>query len=226
MQAITKEQMAELDRIMIEELGIDVPIMMEHAAVAVATAATKICSGKRILILCGHGNNGGDGLAAARHLMNWRYQVKVICSRKEKFKNDPLKQLNILQSMNADISFDSDINFSDFDLIIDALLGYNLDGDPRDVFADLIKKSNNSGVPILAVDLPSGLDANSGKAYDPCIKATATVALSVLKKGLVAAKKEYIGKLFVGYMSVPDSVYEKLGIKNPFTTAESLIEVD
>jgi NAD(P)H-hydrate epimerase len=227
MKAITKEQMAELDRIMIEEIGIGVPIMMEHAGIAIASTAAKMGEGNRILVLCGHGNNGGDGLAAARHLINWGYDVKIILSsNKRRLKKDPARQLKILENMKADISNSKDVDFSKYDLIIDALLGYNIKGNPRGRFAELIKRSNNSGKPILAVDMPSGLDATTGKPYNPCIKASVTIALTVLKNGLVAeSAAKYVGQLGIAYMSVPDVVYKKLAIHKPFKRSEMILEV-
>jgi hydroxyethylthiazole kinase-like uncharacterized protein yjeF len=218
MKTITKEQMADLDRVMIKEIGIDVPIMMENAALAVALETVELSKKKKakVLVLSGHGNNGGDALAAARHLVNWGHSVLVVCaSSKSKFRPNPLKQLKIIEKMKIPIKYSGkDINFSKYDVIVDGLLGYNLKGNPRGKFAELIETANNSKVQILAIDLPSGLDANTGEIYDPCIKAKTTVALSVAKKGLVVKKaKSYVGKLVVAYMSVPDVVYRKFGVK-------------
>jgi len=226
MQAITAAQMAELDRIMIEDYGIDVPIMMEHAAMALATVAAKMCKGS-ILILCGHGNNGGDGFAAARHLQNWGYTVTVaVAAAKNKLKPDPLKHANILEKMNIPIEYDCSSCDMDADVIMDALLGYNLRGNPEANYKALIEAANNSGKDILAVDVPSGLDATTGQAATPCIKAAATVALSMAKTGIIKeAAKSYVGKLFVSYMSVPDAVYEKVGVANPFKSGQLLLEV-
>ena len=226
MNTITKEQMAELDRIMIEDFGIDVPIMMEHAGMAVAMLADKMCAGRKILILCGHGNNGGDGLAAARHIANWGYDVSVLLASPEnKLKTDPLKQYNILRKMKLPF-ITSDVDFSTFNLIIDALLGYNIEGNPRGLFAEIINKANQSDSKILAVDLPSGLDATSGSPANPCIKATTTVALTMPKTGLVQdPAKPFVGKLYASYMSVPQAVYDKLKIKSPFPGSSVLVEL-
>jgi len=216
MQAITKEQMIELDRIMIEDLGIDVPIMMENAALGVAQAAKGLAQGKNILILAGHGNNGGDGLAAARHLYNWGYAVTVaLASDVSKLKADSLKQYNILKKLQ--VKFVDKVDCTEYDLIIDSLLGYNIEGDPKGRFADLINQSNESTKPILAVDIPSGLNATTGEVYQPCIKAAQTVSLSIAKTGLLKESAQpYVGKLSIAYMSVPNQVYEKFNVENPF----------
>ncbi|MCP3685621.1 MAG: NAD(P)H-hydrate epimerase [bacterium] len=213
MQAITREQMKEVDRLMVES-GVSIETMMESASLAVADAAEKIIKGKRILVLCGHGNNGGDGLAAARHLINRGFNVKIICAKEP--RAEAAKQLEKLKEMNADIN-NEDFNC---DLIIDALLGFNLEGNPRGVFAELINKANQSNIPILAVDIPSGLDANTGKAYEPCIKAAATVTLGIPKTGL-----NNVGKLFLGNIGITKEIYVKLNLKNPFKGNETLLEL-
>lgn len=225
MQSITAAKMAELDRIMIEEYGIDVPIMMEHAAMAVAMAAVKM-EGRKIVILSGQGNNGGDGIASARHLVNWGYEVEVVvATSKKKLKPEPLKHANILEKMKVPITYDNS-SFGNADLIIDALLGYNLKGNPRDNYKKLIEAANKSSTKILAVDVPSGLNATSGKAAEPCIKAAKTITLSIVKTGLLKKRaKPFVGKLFVSYMTVPDAVYKKVGVKNPFKEGSLVLEV-
>jgi len=206
--------MAALDAAMIK-LGIDVPRMMELAGLYVAIAATVIIKNKhskKILILSGTGNNGGDGLVAARHLLNWGYKVDVAFAvSTNKLKPIPLHQWKILKNMG--IKETKKINWKNYGIIIDGLLGYNIDGNPRNNFAKIITAANNSKTPILAIDLPSGLDATTGKAYQSCIKATATIALSTIKNGLLKKEaKKYTGDLLVSYMSVPEAVNKKFGI--------------
>ncbi len=102
------------------------------------------------------------------------------------------------------------------DLLIDALLGYNLQGNPRDPIATMIREANESEVPILAVDIPSGLQGDSGKPLSPTIKAHSTITLALPKVGLLTEKaKEYVGELYVADLSVPSMVYKKLGIDVP-----------
>ncbi len=213
MDSITASEMAELDRVMIEELGIDVPIMMEHAALAVAKLAATLTEG-HITILAGHGNNGGDGLAAARHLHIWGYDVDVYCATsRDALKKDPAKQAAILERMKVPVHYNASFFEPETDLIIDALLGYNLEGNPRENYAALIEKANQSGVKILAVDIPSGLNATTGESATPCIKATATLTLSVAKSGLLKAPS-VVGDISVGYMSVPKEVFDRFNV-NP-----------
>lgn len=206
MYEVTKKEMIEIDRLMIEEFGVSIELMMENAGLQIAKMALE--SGSKFLILCGHGNNGGDGLCAARHLINWGKEVDVIlAASKDKFSGNPLKQLEILEKMGA--SFKAG-DFAEYDLIIDALLGYNIQGNPRAKFASLIKKANSVDVKKLAVDIPSGFDLETGGVFTPCIRAENTLCLTLPKKGLNEC--DFAGGIFVGYMSVPSKVFEKMGI--------------
>lgn len=218
MNSISKEEMQALDKAMVEQAKIPVRIMMEYAGYSVAKAVYEKTDGK-VTILAGHGNNGGDALCAARHLINWGYNVEIVlATAKEKLKETPLLQLEILEGINANIIyFDSNYDFSDSEIIVDGLLGFNLEGNPKENYAALIKLANNSEKDIIAVDVPSGLDANTGIAASPCIIANQTITLAAAKKGLIEEKARlYVGKLFIGYLSVPDSIYSKFNLENPF----------
>ena len=209
MKALTKQEMAKLDDLMIR-LGIDVPRMMEHAGLYPAMLTARLTKSKKILALTGTGNNGGDALVAARNLLNWGYSVDVAFAS-PKLKPVPLQQWKILKKMG--VKETKKINWKKYGLIIDGLLGYNVKGDPRAKFAKLIDAANASKVPILAIDLPSGLDATSGKPSNPCVKASSTIALSAVKKGLlVKTAKKNVGNLYVAYMTVPDVVRRKFSL--------------
>ena len=215
MKALSKKEMAALDAEMIK-LGIDVPRMMELAGFFVAIAATIIIKNKhkkKILILSGTGNNGGDSLVAARHLLNWGYKVDVAFAS-NKLKPMASHQWKILKNMKVRVA--KNINYKNRSLIIDGLLGYNINGNPRSSFARMITAANKSKVPVLAIDLPSGLDATTGHAYNPCIRATTTIALSAVKKGLLKSRK-YTGKVLVAYMSVPDIINRRFRINKIFS---------
>ncbi|MBI2575537.1 NAD(P)H-hydrate epimerase [Candidatus Woesearchaeota archaeon] len=216
-QAVGSKQMAELDRLAVSS-GTTIPMMMENAGLAVARIAERMSESKSVVVLAGKGNNGGDGLCAARHLINWGFKTKVfLASAKSGLNENSMKQLEALEGMGADVSFVSKPDFGSCGLIIDALLGYSIKGNPRGVFADMIHNANSSGRKILAVDLPSGLNPDTGKPYNPCIRAYATVTLCLPKKGLLEkAAKPYVGKLFVAYIGVPYSAYRKMKLKNPF----------
>src|SRR3989338_3831049 len=208
----TRKQMAELDRLMVVRYGVSIIQMMELAGLATAKLAMKISKGKKILVLCGHGNNGGDGLCAARHLINFGYDIAVVIA-KEKLGEAAAYQKEILEKMNIEI-MPASIDFSKYNLIVDALIGFNLQGTPKEPYASIIRKANSAKVPILSVDMPSGLDADEGKIAEPCVRAAYTLALSAVKKGCKKSK-EFCGEIYLGYIGVPSELYEELKIKKP-----------
>jgi len=156
---VTAEEMRKIDDMSIREFQVDVLMLMENAGRAAAVLARQMLLGqtigKRVACLVGGGNNGGDGMVAARHLANWGAVVKVISgTSKDKMKSVPLGQLNIIEKMGIPI-LSTDHTLGDFDLLIDSLIGYGLEGNPRDRAATIIKDANASGRPILALDVPS-----------------------------------------------------------------------
>jgi len=208
--------MRKIDDMTIREFQVDVLILMENAGRAAAVIARQMLLGqtigKRVACLVGGGNNGGDGMVAARHLANWGAVVKVISgTSKDKMKSVPLGQLNIIEKMGIPI-LSTDHTLGDFDLLIDSLIGYGLEGNPRDRAATIIKDANASGRPILALDVPSGMNATTGEAYDPCIKATATLTLALPKTGFLARGASlYLGDLYLADISIPRKVYQSFG---------------
>ena len=213
---VTAEEMRKIDDMSIREFQVDVLMLMENAGRAAAVLARQMLLGqtigKRVACLVGGGNNGGDGMVAARHLANWGAVVKVISgTSKDKMKSVPLGQLNIIEKMGIPI-LSTDHTLGDFDLLIDSLIGYGLEGNPRDRAATIIKDANASGRPILALDVPSGMNATTGEAYDPCIKATATLTLALPKTGFLARGAPlYLGDLYLADISIPRKVYQSFG---------------
>jgi NAD(P)H-hydrate epimerase len=213
--------MAELDRFVTEEFGIDVLVLMENAGVAVANLAREMLGGsvvgKRIVCLSGKGNNGGDGLVAARHLHNWgASMVVVLAEGRGGLRDAPARQLAVLDKMGLDVA-GPERDFTESKLLVDALLGYGARGDPRGPVAGVIRRANESGVPILAVDLPSGLDATSGKPNNPCIKARATVTFGLPKTGFLNPEaRTYVGNLYVADISFPAGAYRRYSQKVVF----------
>ncbi|MBI2430593.1 MAG: NAD(P)H-hydrate epimerase [Candidatus Levybacteria bacterium] len=225
---VTIDQMREVDRLMVEEIGVPILMMMENASRNIAVLSRKMLGGsvknKKIVIVCGKGNNGGDGLGAGRHLIN--YGARVIClltTEVNKLRPDAKAQYIILQNMQAHTEayhgprcFSLLEEFIDADLLIDALIGYDLKGNPKEPIATFIAKANESEKPILAVDIPSGLNGNTGQPYTPTIKAHATITLALPKVGLLTdSAKQNVGELYVADLSIPKTVYEKIGIEVP-----------
>jgi NAD(P)H-hydrate epimerase len=216
MPVVTREQMVEVDRLMIEEYGIMLLQMMENAGRSLAKLTSELLSGvvqgKRIAVLCGGGNNGGGGMAAARHLTNWGADVQVaLAVPAEKLKDAPAHQMRILRAMGINIS--DDFPSGDFDLMIDALIGYGLRGAPRGNIAQWIQEANHGVVPVLSLDIPSGLDADTGSPLGDCIRADTTLTLALPKVGMREdGASEYLGELYVGDISVPTRLLRGIGI--------------
>ncbi len=237
---VTIEQMREVDRLMVEEIGVSILMMMENASRNIAILARKMLGGsvkgKNIVILCGKGNNGGDGLGAGRHLINFGAKVVILlAANASELRHDSHIQYEVLKNINATVYEASDLvdgpaekYLTNASLIIDALLGYNAKGQPREPIATFIRIANQSQKPILAVDIPSGLNANTGETNGPTIKAAATLTLALPKVGLLTEKaRGYVGKLYVADLSIPKMVYNKLGINVPVLFAkEELVKVD
>jgi len=227
---VTADEMRKIDDVTIREFQVDVLMLMENAGRTTATLGTRMLEGtaigKRIACLVGGGNNGGDGMVAARHLTNWGANVEVIAgTAKDRMKSVPLRQLDILEKMGIPI-LSTDYDLSDYDLLIDSLIGYGLEGNPRDKVALMIRQANGSGQPILAMDLPSGMNATTGEAYDPCIKATATLTLALPKTGFLAPRAaQYLGDLYLSDISIPRKVYRSFGQENVLFQKDSLQKI-
>lgn len=230
--AVTAAQMAEVDRITVEELRFDVLQIMESAGRAVALFARQQLGGdsrgKQITILCGTGGNGGDGMVAARYLANWGAEVDIILSSRP--EHGPARhQLAILTRLGMSMHQPGEFErLPPADLIIDALLGFSLMGAPRGEAARLIKLANGHGAPILAVDLPSGMDATTGECFSPCIQAVATLTLGLPKTGLLApTARRFAGNVVVADIGIPKEAYARAGIEiAPWFALEERISME
>jgi NAD(P)H-hydrate epimerase len=217
--AVTAAQMRAVDRLMIEELGIDLPRMMENAGASLATLAIHAFEPRSVCVLVGRGGNGGGGLVAARHLANRGVGVTVVPSGDvAEFAPVPRQQLDILRRMSLDVVDEP----ARADLVVDALIGYSLHGSPRGRAAELIRWANGTGDPVMALDVPSGLDATTGEASEPCVRATATMTLALPKTGLRSAP-DRVGRLYLADISVPPLVWSGIGVAPPSAFARSPI---
>jgi NAD(P)H-hydrate epimerase len=230
--ALTTEQMAEVDRLMIEEYGIVLIQMMENAGRNFAEQARRMLGGevvgRYVAVLCGTGHNGGGGLVAARHLHNRGASVWVhLVGEENHLKDIPAHQLYILKEMDMSGSNGPSDPPEKPDLILDAMIGYGLQGSPRPNVAEWIQWANDSGSTILALDTPSGLDTTTGIPGQPCIRATATLTLALPKVGLLSSQaSQFVGELYLADISVPPELYQKFGIKiGPIFTEDTIIAV-
>ena len=216
---VTKAQMVEVDRAMIEDYQISLIQMMENAGRNLAELARQQFlagspEGKHVVLLAGRGGNGGGALVCARHLANWGGRVSVIISRPaSSYEGVPRHQLEIIRRLGIPIRTADALDCggngeADLDLIVDGLIGYSLVGAPRAIAARLIRWANAQRKPILALDLPSGLDATRGQPHPPTIEAEATMTLALPKTGLrTDAARPYVGALYLADIGVPPALY-------------------
>ncbi len=217
---LTPEQMAEVDRLAIDTFGIQLIQMMENAGRNLADLAQAMLErqveDRPLLVLAGRGNNGGGGLAAARHLANRGAHVQVVLAHDlDTFQGVPARQLEILLTMGVSVmNAENGWELPSADLIIDALIGYGLQDAPRGPVADLIQLANSHPAPVLSLDIPSGLDGATGRVYTPCIRAEATLTLALPKQGLFLAP-QITGHLFLADISIPPILYEAFDLDLP-----------
>jgi NAD(P)H-hydrate epimerase len=212
---VTTEQMIEVDRAMMEDVRIELIQMMENAGRNLAHLARMRFfdgnpQGKHVVVLAGTGGNGGGALVCARRLHTWGARVEVVVTYPaENFTPVPAHQLDILQRMQVPVGQAKAVNQTESPaLIVDGMVGYRLRGAPHGSVADLIRWANAAASPILALDVPSGVDTTTGTVFDPTIKATATMTLALPKAGLRAPGVEaLVGELYLADISVPPSLY-------------------
>jgi len=216
---ISREQMIEVDRLMIETYGITLLHMMENAGRALALVArarflSGNCAAKKVLVMAGSGGNGGGAMVAARRLAAWGAEVSLVLSHDEnRIAPAPSRQLATLSEMKVPLVSYAQARLAHFDLIIDGLIGYSLNGAPRGLSAELIAMANRNEAPVLALDVPSGLDASLGVAHQPAITAEATLTLALPKTGLkTATGKKLTGELYCADISVPPAIYANKSI--------------
>lgn len=209
MEVISCQQMKEADSYAINAIGIPSIVLMENAALKVVN---NIDLGLDCYtVVCSRGNNGGDGLAVARHLILKNKKVKVyIAGKTENGTEDFNTNLRIIENLQADISFirnekdltlfGEDLKVSD--LTIDALLGIGLNRNVEGLYYDIIKIMNEESKKILAVDVPSGLNGDTGKAMGISVKAYKTVTFHKMKSGLLNTD-EYTGDVVVEDIGIP-----------------------
>lgn len=218
--AVTGHQMAEIDRLMRDDFGVEPMQLMEVAGRAVASFARQRffngdARGRRVTILCGSGGNGGDGLVAARYLHAWGALSDVWLGREPSPGHGfAAHQLAAVERLGIPVHPPTlTPMLPETDLLIDGLLGFSLTGAPTGETSALIEVANAQAAPILAIDLPSGLDATAGTVFAPCIRATVTLTLALPKTGLLHANARAVtGDLVVADIGVPAAAYARIGL--------------
>ncbi len=205
-------QMREMDRRTIEEFGVPSLVLMENAALRVVEVIAQRFGplrGKRITVVCGKGNNGGDGLAIARHLAT-RFGAEVsigMVGNPSELTGDAAANYKMSLAFGLHKWSDFPNLYCGIDVIIDALLGTGIKGGIEGQLGKIISSLNAADVPIVSVDVPSGLDADTGRVESACVKATLTVTFALPKFGLmVYPGAEYVGELIVADIGMPRQV--------------------
>jgi NAD(P)H-hydrate epimerase len=192
-----------------DRFGVSVDWLMEAAGWQVA----RFCRG-RTAVVCGVGNNAGDGLAAARHLHRWGRLGSVACANPDRLRGAAARELEALRKVGVPIS--SHLDLDEAEVVVDALFGTGLSRPPEGVFAEWIDAINSSGARVVAVDLPSGLDGDSGVAYAPTVRAHITVTLGLPKPGLLTGDGPSVaGEVWVADIGVPFEAYAAIGVEVP-----------
>lgn len=226
MRLVTAEEMQQADRAATVEYGIPGIVLMENAGQAVVQQAEAMLGdlcGKKAAVFCGGGNNGGDGLVAARHLHNRGCEVRLyFLTDPEIFRGDALANYQILNNMGVSgfqLSEGSRLNVARMalwssDIAIDAIFGTGLRDDVRDITLSVIQMLNESDTPVISCDIPSGLSSTTGRPLGGAVKADVTVTFGFCKLGLVLPQaKPYVGRLVVADISIPNQVEESLPVR-------------
>lgn len=222
MKSLTRQQVRCIDSLAVEKFGMPGELLMENAG---ANAARIIdehfgLSCRSAAVVAGAGNNGGDGYVIARHLLakGWRVAVFMLAPE-HKITGDAMLNLQIIRRMGLDIrpfanpaaTTTLTESLRGFDLVIDAIAGTGLDGPLREDIAAAVEQVMAAGRPVTAIDLPTGLDCDTGKPLGPSvIKAELTVTFVARKTGFDAPGSEkFTGRVVVADIGIPDDLAEK-----------------
>ena len=214
---LDRESVRAVDRAAIEEYGIPGAVLMENAALGLTAQALGMLEGvasdpPSVLIVCGSGNNGGDGYALARHLHNEAVRVTLAPLGEPRAGSDAAINRNICATMGLpEIPVDRIADF-DCDLVVDAIFGTGLDRPVQGAAADVIDRINAGGRPVLAVDLPSGLDCDTGEPLGTTVRASRTVTFVGRKPAMANPRAAaYVGDVVVAGIGAPVELLERFG---------------
>ncbi len=213
-RTFSRDAVRRVDQLAVERFGVPSIVLMENAARQVADVAQRMVADRpspRVVVLCGGGNNGGDGLAAVRHLHIRRvHAMGVLLKPRDAYTGDAKTNLAICQAMEltlvdaADEPLETLRNLEPCDLLIDGLLGTGLTSEVRGPARDVIGWINTQPAPVLAVDIPSGLECDTGKPLGLSARADVTVTFVGMKVGFTQpGASKFTGKVIVADIGVP-----------------------
>lgn len=236
MHAVTSAEMAELDRRAADEFGIPPALLMENAGRRVAEVIhTVIAPGsRRCVVLAGKGSNGGDGLVAARHLASrgWR-TVVLLLAREDEVTGEARRNLSMAREAGVEIVAVNSMalagareRLGEAGVIVDAIFGTGFRGSPMGLAAQLIEAANSAAAPVVAVDVPSGVEADTGVVRGVAITAAATVTMGLPKVGLLLYPgAAHAGTLYVADIGYPPALLHNLKLATAVPTPEEVAEV-
>jgi NAD(P)H-hydrate epimerase len=214
--AVTTDQMREVDRVAIEEVGPNLYQMMENAgrnlALTVLETLGANWTSTPITVLAGTGGNGGGGICAARHLANRGADVTVAITDPQGLTSVPNEQLEVYGGTPGKLADLAALDTLRPGLVVDAIIGYSLSGAPRGVARRMIEWIGDQPAPVLSLDVPSGIDSTTGEAHGVHVRAAVTLTLALPKTGLDAAT---VGELWLADIGIPREVYRRVGIDVP-----------
>lgn len=224
--SVTAETMREIDRVLVEEVGLPLVAMMENAGYHLATTLLEMVpDAANVTVLAGKGGNGGGGLAAARHLASRGRRVRVhLAHDRASLAPAAATQARILEATDATLHDGPPEDAGD--AIVDALVGYSQCGVPRGRVADLAAWASQTDAPTLSLDVPTGLDPDDGTRHTPAVQPEATVTLALPKTGLLEAPAAATGRLLLADIGVPARVYERFDVDSRLFHDGSLVEID
>jgi len=224
LKTVTPSQMREIDRRTIDDLGISSLGLMESAGLGLVDEIERRSEGERlrVTVICGPGNNGGDGMVAARHLADRGHEVVTFLAvPRSAFSGDPKVQLRTLTRLEMDVTVLSSLSSyerafrraGDSDVTIDSLFGTGLGKIVEGQWAQCVRIINSCPGLVISADVPSGLDARTGHPLGECVTADVTVTFGLPKTGLVLFPgAQFAGEVVVADIGIPRSVIEAMDL--------------
>ena len=225
MKVTTPEEMRKIDQAVIEGLGIPGCVLMELAGKGCVDALLEEygdVEGEKVVVVCGLGNNGGDGFVVARRLHSLGADVEIVLlGEEERIKGDARIYLEVAKKLN--IPFTTPESIDDASIVVDAIFGTGFRGKPEGIFEEVIKRINDSDAFVLAVDIPSGVSGRTGEVEGEAVRADLTATMGLPKRGLLLFPgREYAGRIYVVDIAIPSQVLENAEVSLYMTEAEDV----
>lgn len=223
MEKVSVSKIQEIEKDLQETYGISREVLMEQAGFHVAEVVREeFSSDVKIGVICGKGMNGGDGFVAARRLLSWGYNIEVYTPfGDEELSELALKKLENVRKIEEDCVM---MDFPTANVYLDAVLGYGLEGPPEGEVEDAVRKLEKWSAETISVDVPTGVNPDTGEGYNPHVSPEYTVTLGLPKKGL---RRENAGKVYLADVGIPHKALESKGLEmDPLFDEESVIDLE